>query len=172
MLSTIFFTIYGLKFSANYFVFNLTLTSVLGVLLCIIPIIRSTTVIHGVSARVGACVGLTCAFKENVVTHLFPLRDATYIYGLTEAFRGIGAFAIPYAAGYIDRDLTHGDGLYFIGACVIFGSIMLCVPAVFRTHIWTRYEKSKGDRNDREIEEAPKLGYGDENPKHDEPERF
>ena len=48
---------------------------------------------------------------------------------------------------------------------------MLCAPAVFRTHIWTRYEKRKGDRN-REIEEAPKLGNCDENPKDDEPERF
>ena len=110
--------------------------------------------------------------KENVVTHQFPLRDATYIYGLTEAFGGIGAFAIPYAAGYIDKDLTHGDGLYFIGACVIFGSIMICAPAVFRTHLWTRYEKSKGDGNDREIEETPKLGNCEENSKENEPERF
>ena len=73
--------------------------------------------------------------KENVVTHQFPLRDATYIYGLTEAFGGIGAFAIPYAAGYIDKDLTHGDWLYVIGACVILAAScsvhQLCSELIF-----------------------------------------
>ena len=67
--------------------------------------------------------------KGNVVTHIFPLEDATYLYGLTETIGGLGDFVIPYAAGYIDINLRHGNGLCFIGACAIFGSILLCAPA-------------------------------------------
>ena len=77
------------------------------------------------------------------MTHIFPLEDATYLYGLTETIGGLGDFVIPYAAGYIDINLQHGDGLYFIGACAIFGSILLCAPAVFRPALWIPYKKRK-----------------------------
>ena len=162
LISMILFTLYGLKFNGNYLIFHLLTCFVFGISICIIPIIQNVIIIYVVSAFVGTCYGLSFGFKGNVVAHIFPLKDVTYLYGLTEAVGGIGAFAIPYAAGHIDKNMTYGDGLYFIGGCVILGSMLLCIPAVFRPALWTPYGKRKhSSENHTQTEEPEKLGQSD-----------
>ena len=172
LISTIVFTLYGLRYSGNYLVFHLVTSFAFGLLICIIPIIQSVTVIYVFSAGLGICFGLTSGFKGNVVTHLFPLKDTAYLYGLTEAVGGIGAFAIPYAAGHIDKNLSYGNGLYFIGSCVIFGSIVLCTPAVIRPHLWTRYEKRKKNGDSGQAQDPAQPRTADSASQGQDPEKF
>ena len=170
LFSMILFTLYGLKFNGNYLVFHLLTCFVFGIAICIIPIIQNVYIIYVVSAFVGTCYGLSFGFKGNVTAHLFPLKDVTGLYGLTEGLGGFGAFVIPYAAGHIDKNMTYGDGLYFIGACVIFASILLCVAAVFRPALWTPYEKRiNGSENRAQTHQPEKLNEPD---KLDEPEKL
>ena len=84
------------------------------------------------------CWGLcwiSLCFQRKCCNTSFSTERRDLLYGLTEAFGGIGAFAIPYAAGYIDKDLTHGDGVYVIGACVILAAScsvhQLCSELIF-----------------------------------------
>ena len=144
LISIFLLTLYGLKFTTNYFIFFLTTNLAYGAVLCCIPFVTHTYGIYICSVVAGACFGLSFGFKGNVVVHLFPPPNVTYVYGLSEAVGGVSAFTVPLAAGYIQEYYSkHRQGyeFYFVGGCSIAGGVVLCAAALARPKLWREYEK-------------------------------
>ena len=151
--NTYIFTLYALKFKANYFILHLTTSMMHGVVVCILPLISNPINLYIVIAIIGGITGAVFGFKGNLLAHLYPTKDIAHKYGLTEAAGGLGALTIPLCAGYIESTFGHGVSFYFIGACMIFSSIVLGSAALIRPKLWTECSKQCFSRDNVESEE-------------------
>lgn len=158
MVTTLGFTLLALKFEANYFILHLALSVVLGTALCVVPVINDVIILYVVFAIVGSVSGALFGFKGNLIAHIFPARDSSYIFGLTEASGGIGSFMIPLCAGYIDSGYGHGSGFYFLGGCLVLSSIVLGLAALIRPKLWKAYKKRSSINGDLKGEKECRDG--------------
>ena len=151
MVATLLFTLYALKFHANYFVLHLTTSLLLGIAVCLMPVISKVITLYIVLGIIGTITGAVFGFKGNLIAHLFPTKDIAYMYGLTEAAGGIGSFVVPLSGGYIESKFGHGAGFYFVGACNIFSSVLLCLAALIRPKLWQEYNKREVKNHKEEV---------------------
>ena len=147
MVTTLLFTLYAVKFRANYFVLHLTTSLLPGIIVCVLPAINHAITLYVIFGIIGSINGAVFGFKGNLISHLFPPKDVAYIYGLTEACGGIGSFVVPLSGGYIESKFGHGAGFYFIGACNLFSCMVLCLAALIRPKLWQEYNKRNVKNN-------------------------
>lgn len=135
------FTVYALKFKPNYLILHLTVGGIAGVIVCTLPALNQDCLLYIAVAANGCLQGALFCFKGNVIAHLYPTKDIAYVYGLAAASGGIGSFVIPLGASFLETNYCHGAGFFFVGACIIFSSTLLCLAALVQPKLWKEYSK-------------------------------
>lgn len=137
------FTLYGLKFHMNYFIATIVISFLYGIAVFLVPFINSPVVICICSGVLGAGFGTSYGFRGNLAAHLFPVKDITYVYGLTEAVSGVAVLILPLSIGYIQSSFGNNSGFYCMSACCVLACSFLCLPALIRPQLWHAYAEQK-----------------------------
>lgn len=145
------------KLKFNHYILQISCNVIAGLFCFVLALTSNKIAIYMSAGVIGFIHSVTVGNIACVCSHLFPISEVDYVFGIQEVPGGLGGFIGPLVAGLLQKRFNMAAGFYYLGAVITFGAILLILAATIRTVLWTPYNQRTTSEHNSELDKKLEM---------------